>query len=159
MTSSREYRSQLKHHLPNDIIPRVPVKAQNNEMKSQGRQLVEVYSVKGEIFVIHRIQSPPHYPSLYLVLLFRKQLKFHVWIAALSCRVFCWEIFTSVHGYNQCIFVKAVFHGAMQGSQNLVWIDQRCGSRRGCPSPHSRVIRAYQWSILICDIRKISVHF
>ena len=27
---------QLKHYLPNDIIPRVSIEAQDNEMKSQG---------------------------------------------------------------------------------------------------------------------------
>ena len=44
----------------------------HSKLKSTYRQLVEMYSIKGEVFIIHRIQSSPHHSSLHLVLLLWK---------------------------------------------------------------------------------------
>ena len=49
--------------------------------KVSHRQLCEHDAVESEVFVVDRIQSPPHHPGLDFVLLFRQKLELHVGIA------------------------------------------------------------------------------
>lgn len=73
--------------LADDVVPRVSVEAEDDEMEGDGGQLVEVDAVECEVFVVDGVSGLAQHAGLHLVLLVGQQLEFYVRVAGSEVRI------------------------------------------------------------------------
>lgn len=94
--------------LANDIVPGVPVEAQDDEVQGDRGQLVEVDTVEGEVLVVDGIAGLAEHAGLDLVLLVGQQLQLDVGVGRAEVRVLAGQVATPDHRDDQRVLVVLV---------------------------------------------------